>query len=208
MKIAKEGFPFIFPILTLACLFFALGLWFLVGLSLVIASCFGFFFRDPKRRVPQDENSILSPADGKIVKIQTIPSHPSFPSSVRTISVFLSLLDVHITRSPVSGYIDGIEYHPGKFFAANNDKASLENESNSIFLKGDRVNIFIKQIVGVLARRIKCFVKRGERVTCGQKMGLMYFGSRVDLFIPGEVQMKVQLNQKVRAGETVIAELE
>ena len=134
MKIAREGFLFIFPILVLACLFFALGLWFLVGLSLVIASCFGFFFRDPKRRVPQDENSILSPADGKIVKIQTIPSYPSFPSSVRIISVFLSLLDVHITRSPVSGYIDGVEYHPGKFFAAYNDKASLENESNSIFL--------------------------------------------------------------------------
>lgn len=207
MKIAKEGLPFIAPFVVLAGLFLALGLWFLVGLSLIVLFCFGFFFRDPKRRIPQNENSILAPADGRVVKIQALPSHPALSSSGRVISIFLSLFDVHITRSPISGQIAEVEYNPGKFFPAYKDEASLVNESNSIFLKGDRINLFIKQIVGIAARRIKCFVRRGDRVARGQKIGLMYFGSRVDLFMPEDVLLKVQLKQKVRAGETEIAEV-
>jgi len=207
MRIAKEGVPFIVPFLALAILFFVLGLWLFFAIFLIIASSFCFFFRDPKRKIPQNKSIILSPADGKIVKIQTIESPPSFPSSVTIVSIFLSLFDVHITRAPLSGIVKEIEYKPGKFFPAYKDEASLRNGSNSILIKGDEKSILIKQIVGFAARRIRCFVKKNERIMRGQKIGLIYFGSRVDIFLPQEVQLKINLNQKVKAGETEIAEI-
>lgn len=204
---AKEGLIFIIPSIGLAVLFLAFGAWFLFGIFLVIASSFCFFFRDPKRHIPHNENSILAPADGKVIKIQNIESHPLFPSSVKIVSFFLSLLDVHITRVPIAGIVEEVEYTPGKFFRAYKDDASLKNESNSIFIKGDKTSLFIKQIVGFATRRIKCFVKKNERVAKGQKLGLMCFGSRVDIYFGEEVRLKIQLNQKVRAGETEIGEM-
>lgn len=207
MKVAKEGLTFIIPFVGLAVLFLVFGQWFLFGACLIIASSFCFFFRDPKRDVPQNENSILAPADGKVIKIQNIESHPSFPSSVKIVSIFLSLFDVHITRASIAGVVEGIEYIPGEFFRAYKDEAGLKNESNSMFIKGDKTNLLIKQIVGFAARRIKCFVKKNERVEKGQKLGLIYFGSRVDIFLGEEVRLKIQLNQKVRAGETEIGEV-
>jgi len=204
---AKEGLIFIIPFIGLAVLFLVFGAWFLFGACLIIASSFCFFFRDPKRHIPQDKDSILAPGDGKVIKIQNIESHPSFPSSVKIVSIFLSLFDVHITRAPIAGVIEGIEYTPGEFFRAYKDEASLKNESNSIFIKGDKINLFIKQIVGFATRRIKCFVKKNERVAKGQKLGLIYFGSRVDIYLGEEVRLKIQLNQKVRAGETEIGEM-
>jgi phosphatidylserine decarboxylase len=207
MKILKEGLIFIVPFLALAILFFVFGLWIFFAIFLFITSCFCFFFRDPKRNIPKNKNLLVSPADGKIVKIQTVESHASFPSSVTSVSIFLSLFDVHISRAPLSGIVKEIERKPGQFFPAYKDEARLRNESNSIFINGDEINILIKQIVGVAARRIKCFVKKNERITRGQKIGLMYFGSRVDIFLPPEVQLKINLNQKVKAGETEIAEI-
>lgn len=204
---SKEGLTFIIPSIGLAVLFLIFRAWILFGICLIITSGFCFFFRDPKRQIPQNENLILAPADGKVIKIQNIESHPSFPSSVKMVSIFLSLFDVHITRAPVTGVAERIEYTPGEFFSANKDEASLKNESNSIFLKGDKTNLFLKQIVGFAVRRIKCFVKENERVVKGQKLGLMYFGSRVDIYLGEEVRLKIKLNQKVRAGETEIGEM-
>jgi phosphatidylserine decarboxylase len=112
-----------------------------------------------------------------------------------------------ITRASIAGVVEGIEYIPGEFFRAYKDEADLKNESNSIFIKGDKTNLLIKQIVGFAARRIKCFVKKNERVEKGQKLGLMYFGSRVNIFLAEEVRLKIQLNQKVRGGETEIGEV-
>jgi len=206
MKITKEGMPFIVPVLVLALLFSALGLWLLFAVFLIITSCFFYFFRDPKREIPQNENLLLSPADGKVVKIQKVESHPSFFSPVTIVSIFLSLFDVHITRAPISGTVREVEYKPGKFFSAYKDKASFKNESNSILINGDETNILVKQIAGFAARRIKCFVKKNEMITGGQKIGLIYFGSRVDIFIPQGIQLKVNLNQKVKAGCTEIGE--
>jgi len=207
MKVAKEGLTFILPFIGLGVLFLAFGAWFLFGACLILASIFCFFFRDPKRHAPQDENSIIAPADGKVIKIQHIESHPSFPSSVKIVSIFLSIFDVHITRSSIAGVVEGLEYNPGQFFHAYRDEAGMKNQSNSIFIQGDKTNLLIKQIVGFAARRIKCFVKKNERVEKGQKLGLMYFGSRVDLFLGDDICLKIQLNQKVRAGETKIGEV-
>lgn len=207
MKILKESFPFIIPSLALAILFFMFSLYLLSAIFLIIAFCFLFFFRDPKRKIPQNKNLILSPADGKIVKIRSGESHPSFPSSVTIVSIFLSLFNVHITRAPFSGTIKEIEYKPGKFFPAYKDEASLRNESNSIFINGNETNILTKQIAGFAARRIKCFVKKNEIITKGQKIGMIYFGSRVDIFLPQEIRLKISLGQKVKAGYTEIGEI-
>ena len=207
MKITKEGMPFIVPVLVLALLFSALGLWLLFAVFLIVTSCFFYFFRDPKREIPQNENLLLSPADGKVVKIQKVESHPSFFSPVTIVSIFLSLFDVHITRAPLTGIVKEVDYKPGRFFPAYKDEASLRNESNSIYINSDETDILIKQIAGVVARRIKCFVKKNEMITRGQKMGLIYFGSRVDIFLPQNVELKINLNQKVKAGETEIAEV-
>lgn len=207
MKIVNEGLPFIVPSWALAILFFMFRLWVLFAIFLIIGSFLCFFFRDPKRKIPKDKNLLLSPADGKIVKIQAVESHPSFTSSATIVSIFLSLFDVHITRAPLSGIVKEVEYKPGQFFHAYKDESSLRNESNSIFINGDEINILIKQIAGIVARRIKCFVKKNERTMRGQKIGLIYFGSRVDIFLPPEVQLKISLNQKVKGGETEIAEI-
>lgn len=207
MKIAKEGLIFIVPALALCVIFLTVSLWLPFVVLLIITFSFCYFFRDPKRSIPKNKNMLLAPADGKIVKIQTDESHPFFPSPVNVISIFLSLFDVHITRAPLTGTVREIEYKPGQFFPAYKEEASSRNESNSLFINSERLNILVKQIAGVAARRIKCFVKRNERIKRGQKMGLIYFGSRVDLFLPQDIQLRVSLNQKVKAGLTEIAEI-
>jgi len=207
MKIAKEGLSFIAPFLVLTILFFVLKVWLFSSLCLILAFGLSFFFRDPERKIPQNENLVLSPADGKIVKIQSVETHPSFRSSLTIVSIFLSIFDVHITRTPISGVVKELEYHPGQFFPAYKDEAGLKNESNTIFVKGHDTSILIKQIVGIAARRIKCFVNKNEKITRGQKIGLMYFGSRVDLYLPQEIRLNIRLNQKVKAGETEIGEI-
>lgn len=207
MKIAKEGFRFILPCVALAVIFFGLGWWGLALPFLVAGLAFSFFFRDPRRRIPSAENVLIAPADGRVIKIDTAASHPLLPSPVTCVSIFLSLFDVHITRAPFSGEVQKIDYQPGHFFPAYKEEAGLKNESNSLFLKGEKTDIFIKQIVGVAARRIKCYVKENEKVEKGQKIGLMYFGSRVEIYFPPFVRLKANLNQKVKAGETIIGEV-
>lgn len=207
MKIAKEGVPFILPCGVLVIIFFGLGWWGPALPFLIAGLAFSFFFRDPKRKIPRDENVVTAPADGRVIKIETAASHPLLPSPVTRVSIFLSLLDVHITRAPLSGKVHNMEYQPGRFFPAYKDEASLKNESNSLFLKGEKTDIFLRQIAGVAARRIKCYVKENDRVERGQKIGLMYFGSRVEIYFPPPVLLKANLNQKVKAGETIIGEV-
>jgi len=207
MSIVKEGLVFIIPSLVLSLFSLLAGWWFLFVPFVLLAFAFCFFFRDPIRQPPQDSDALLSPADGKVVKIQNVESYPGFRSPVTMISIFLSLLDVHLTRAPASGVVKEIEYRPGRFLKANKDEASLENEQKSVFLEGAQGIILVKHIVGFAARRIKCFVKKNEEVRRAQKIGLMYFGSRVDLYLPQDIQIKVGLNQKVKAGMTEIAEV-
>lgn len=195
------------PFFVLAIISIIIGYWHISIIFLIIAFCFIYFFRDPQRKIPQNKNLLTSPADGKIVKIQTVESHPSFPSSVTIVSIFLSLFDVHITRSPLFGIVKEMENKPGQFFPAYKDEASSRNKSNSLFIDGNEVNILIKQIAGVLARRIKCFVEKNRRIKQGEKIGLIYFGSRVEVFLPQGLDIKINVGQKVKAGETVIAEI-
>jgi phosphatidylserine decarboxylase len=208
MKIAKEGLLFIAPSLALAALLLTVGWWPLGAFFLLLATAFVFFFRDPARKIPEDERLVLSPADGKVLRVDTLPSHPDIPGPVTRVCIFLSLFDVHLTRAPLTGTVRRIDYHPGKFFPAYRDEAGELNESNSLLIHGEKLAVSLKQIVGVAARRIKCFVRADDRVTRGQKIGLMYFGSRVEVCLPPGTTIITGVGQKVRAGESVIAEVE
>jgi phosphatidylserine decarboxylase len=208
MKIAKEGLLFIAPSLALAALSLYVGWWPLGAFFLLLAAAFVFFFRDPARKIPEDERLVLSPADGKVLRVDTLPSHPDLPGPVTRVCIFLSLFDVHLTRAPLTGTVRRIDYHPGKLFPAYRDEAGELNESNSLLIHGEKFPVSLKQIVGVAARRIKCFVRADDRVVRGQKIGLMYFGSRVEVCLPPGTTIKAGVGQKVRAGESVIAEVE
>ena len=208
MRVAKEGLRFILPSVVVAVLFGILGLAPLAVLAFLVACAFTFFFRDPDRVPPPGEHLLVSPADGEVLGVETLPSHPDLAGPVGRITIFLSLYDVHLVRSPLAASVARTEYHPGKFLPAYKPEAGEHNESNTLVLKGGRTDLVMKMIVGVAARRIKCFVKAGASVARGERIGLMYFGSRVELTLPQNASIKVGLRQKVKAGETVIAEVQ
>ncbi len=178
------------------------------------------FFRDPERVVPQDEKAIVSPADGLVSLISVVPPPPELVGEdatgapglgaepVTRISIFMSVFDVHINRSPIAGQISRIVYIPGKFLNADLDKASEENERQHLLVsRSDGTQIGFTQIAGLVARRIVPFVKQGDIVAAGQRIGLIRFGSRVDVYLPAGTAPQVILGQKIVAGETVLARI-
>jgi phosphatidylserine decarboxylase len=207
MKIARDGLKFILPALALALAFLALRWWPLFGLFLILSAAFAFFFRDPERFPPAGEGRLVAPADGRVLAIESPAPQARLDAPATRITVFLSLLDVHVTRAPVSGTVGQVEYRPGKFLPAYRPEAGEHNESCALDIRGGPADIFLRQIVGVAARRIKCFVRAADRIRRGQRIGLMYFGSRIELDLPPGAEVKVRLNEKIRAGETVIAEV-
>ena len=208
MRIAKEGLPFILSSLALTLAFLAQRWWPIAVLFLLFTAAFTFFFRDPDRVPPPGDHLLVSPADGEVLGIDALPSHPDLAGPVNKVTIFLSLTDVHLVRSPLAATVARADYHAGKFLPAYKPEAGTHNESNTLVLKAGAADIVMKMIVGVAARRIKCFVQAGAAVTRGQKVGLMYFGSRVELTLPRDAVLKVGLHQKVKAGETVIAEIQ
>jgi phosphatidylserine decarboxylase len=178
------------------------------------------FFRDPARVVPQDERSIVSPADGLVTLIQKVPppreltiddgtgTRPLSPDPVTRVSIFMSVFDVHINRAPIGGVVRRVIYIPGRFLSADLDKASEENERQHVMIeRADGLVLCFTQIAGLVARRIVPFVKPGDIIAGGQRVGLIRFGSRVDVYLPHGTESRVLLGQKVVAGETVLAEL-
>lgn len=208
MRFAREGYSRIFG-LGVACLAANLVGFPTLGLVLLILTLFiAFFFRDPDRTAPGDERYIIAPADGKVVTIETNMQEKRFLNAPATrVGIFMSPLDVHVNRVPISGRVEAVRYQAGQFRPAFAADAADVNEQNAVTLtdaQGRRV-LFV-QIAGILARRIICHVQGGERVAQGDRYGLIMLGSRVDVYCPPEVQVKVQVGQVVRAGETVIAE--
>lgn len=194
---AREGLPFIVPLGTLALFFFFFGPPELAGFSLILMGFVTFFFRDPERESPEGEGLILSPADGKVVAVK--PSG----NGIR-VSIFLSLLDVHINRSPVNGTVSEVLYRPGAFKLAFTEEASNHNEQNLISFEYHRSKILMKQIAGFLARRVVCRVVPGQEVKAGERIGLIRFGSRVDLELPEGVNVLVREGTRVRGGLDII----
>lgn len=208
MRVAKEGLPFILSSIAPAAACGALGWWPPAVLFLLFAGAFTFFFRDPERVPPAGEHLLVSPADGEVLGLETLPGHPDLAGPVTKVTIFLSLLDVHLVRAPLAATVARAEYHAGKFLPAYRPEAGKLNESQTLVLKGGRADLVLKMSVGVAARRIKAFVKAGDTVARGRKIGLMYFGSRVELTLPRGAAVRIGLHDKVKGGVTVVAEVQ
>ena len=205
--LAREGWPFIAIGVVAAIALSLTGWWPLIVLAWLAVAFVVQFFRDPPRRVPMDANAVLSPADGKIVLVATTRD-PYLDRDALKISVFMNVFNVHSNRSPVDGEVANAWYRSGSFLNAALDKASLENERNALHLRmGEGIDVTCVQIAGLVARRIVCFVREGTNVAAGERIGLIRFGSRVDVYLPGGVKPLVSEGQTALAGETVIADL-
>ena len=207
MFIDRAGLPFVGAALLLAI---GTGVWFGRAWSvpfLVLAAFFIFFFRDPDRTIPAAANLVVSPADARIMAAgeRTWPGAPA--GEWQVVSMFLSPLDVHVNRTPVDGTVTRVEYHPGQFLPAYRKEAGQLNEWTEVWFDRPGGAIVARQIVGVLARRIVCRLQVGDKVTLGQRYGVMKFGSRMDVFLPLSAEILVQVGATVRAAETVIAVL-
>jgi phosphatidylserine decarboxylase len=211
--IARDGFPFIGVSLALTGAFWTAGHYyhpaFFYGMlpGAVLSAFMVYFFRDPDRTPPTGDGLIISAADGRIVGIEEIDNaeyEEYLGSKIIQLSIFLSPLDVHINRIPISGQVDFVKWHRGRFLAAFVAAASTENEQSIIGISHPSGRLIVKQIVGVLARRIVCHLKAGDTVQTGDRFGLMRFGSRVDYILPAATQIRVKPNDKVRSGETII----
>lgn len=207
--LAKDGIPFVLMGGVLTIILFYLGLVLATIFAAILSLFVIFFFRDPDRKTDADHKAVLTPADGKILEIQRLPDadNPLGEPAIK-VSIFMSIFNVHVNRIPIGGTIRKITYHPGKFFSANLDKASKHNESNRIALDTpDSRRVVVIQIAGLIARRIACWIKDGDRVDAGQRFGLIRFGSRLEVCLPEDTKITVELNQKVKAGESIIGYL-
>jgi phosphatidylserine decarboxylase len=196
--IAREGIPFIFVPLLLVAVLAYFGFWVLAVFFLLVAAFMAYFFRDPRRVVPDGEGLIVSAADGTVTRIEETDAG-------KLISVFLSPLNVHINRSPIAGQIAKIDYVRGRKVPATRNEASFINERNSLTIENEQLTVVCTQIAGILARRIVCRSKQGDNLAIGERFGMIKFSSRTDVLMPSTVEITVKIGDKVRGGETVIA---
>ena len=204
--IAREGWPFVLGSLGAAVIVWAVAGF---GWSLpfwLLAVFVVQFFRDPPREVPQQANAVLAPADGRIVKVEKAHD-PYTGRDALLISVFMNVFNVHSNRSPVDGTVERVEYSRGSFVNADLDKASTENERNAIVIHLDGERITVVQVAGLIARRILCYVKAGDRLARGQRYGFIRFGSRVDVYLPLTARPRVAVGDRVAATSTILAEI-
>ncbi|MBL0715335.1 MAG: phosphatidylserine decarboxylase family protein [Desulfosarcina sp.] len=203
--IARPGWPLIGAALFATFVLALLGLKGPAVLMLVISACICGFFRDPDRAVPTAEGCVVSPADGKIIFCEKVTDTDYYEGACLKVGIFMSVFNVHVNRMVHAGKISDLAYHPGKFFSANRDKASRENEHNVLFLDtpaGDR--LVVVQIAGLIARRIICGVRPGTDLDRGQRFGMICFGSRLDVYLPPGFRLKARVGQKVRAGTSIL----
>jgi phosphatidylserine decarboxylase len=207
MRIDPAGWPFIGGALVLGVIAAFLVSTTLGVVLLVLSVFFLFFFRDPERVVNAAQNAVLSPADGRVM-VAGAPTGQQFPPGQwQQVSIFLSPMDVHVNRMPVSGRVTKVVYHPGRFLPAYKPDAGDLNEYTEVWVDHEGQTIVFRQIVGILARRIVCRAKEGDVVQAGDRFGVMKFGSRMDLFLPVDAVVKVKVGEKVVAAQTILAQL-
>lgn len=207
LPIVKEGIYIGLAVLFASIILYSVGLVFVSIILLCLAFFVLFFFRNPKRIIPEAKDAILSPADGRVLGIGEVKEDIYLKRDMVCVSIFLSIFNVHVNRSPYSGVVEKIEYLRGKFYPAFREKASLLNEQNSIVISNNNMSLIVKQIAGIIARRVVCWVREGSCLKSGQQLGLIRFGSRVDLFLPKDVKIMVRVGDRVRGGETIIGKL-
>lgn len=198
----KEAYKFSIPPFVAGAACLAFGWKWTAGLFIFLGLFVLYFFRDPDRAIPSDPGTVVSPADGHIVEIvdEALDEKPG-----RRVSIFLSIWDVHIQRAPVAGRIEGVQYRPGRFYAALRSRASTENEQNVISISTPGGTLVFKQIAGAIARRVLCWKKAGEMVLLGERVGMIRFGSRVDVWLPAGAEVVVKRGQKVKGGASILA---
>ena len=206
MRIDRSGYPFILGALVPAVALLALGYRLSSVPFFILTGFFLFFFRDPERVIRTGEDLVLSPADGRVLVAGPADARIAPPGQWTQISIFLSPSDVHVNRIPVTGRVTKVEYVPGKFLPAYHHDATL-NERTEIWLDAAGRTVVFRQVVGMLARRIVCRVAVGQEVQAGDRFGVMKFGSRMDVFVPVDAELRVKVKDAVRAGDTVLAQL-
>jgi len=206
--IARPGLPLIGAASFITAVFALLGLQWPALLGLVATLCICAFFRDPDRVIPSDEGAVVSPADGKVVTCEKIARSDYYDGECLKISIFMTVFNVHVNRMVYDGTITDVHYHPGKFFSANLDKASQENEHNALTLEGPGGHrMVVVQIAGLIARRIVCGVQAGTTLVRGERFGMICFGSRLDVYLPPEAAPHVKIGDKVKAGTSILGYL-
>ena len=214
MSFAREGLVFIAIAALIAVGTFAVALnrrswplWLLAFVLIIIALWVAYFFRDPERSGPRGDRMLIAPADGKVVLIQEVEEPAFMRGRTKRVSIFMNVFNVHVNRYPVSGTVRYVKYNPGKFLNAAAEKSSLENEQMSVGLEARSGKVLVRQIAGLIARRIVTYSKEGETVEQAQRMGLIRFGSRVDVFMPLDAVVRVKIGDMTIAGTTVIADM-
>ncbi|MCK5340736.1 MAG: phosphatidylserine decarboxylase family protein [Desulfobulbaceae bacterium] len=208
IPIALEGYPYIAVAAFAAGIMALLEYDFFALLLLLLCAFVLYFFRDPERICPDRDDAIVSPADGRILRIEKTFDERYLNDHVQKVSIFMNIFDVHVNRMPLCGTVDKIVYSPGKFYSANTERGGLDNESCGVVLTGDNEKRFaVVQIAGLIARRIVCRAEKGDRLERGRRFGIIQFGSRVDLYLPMQMQIEVAPGAIVKAGETVLGYL-
>jgi phosphatidylserine decarboxylase len=198
----RDGYKFVFPLLFAGIVAAAFGWRLTAGVLLLICAAVAFFFRDPERLPPAEAGVVVSPADGRVMEItdEVLQGRPG-----RRISIFLSIWDVHVNRSPMAGRVREVEYRTGRFYNAMRSRASVENEQNIIHLQTERGEMVFKQIAGAIARRVVCWKAPGDTVKLGERIGLIRFGSRMDVWLPSDAEILARPGQHVAGGVSVLA---
>jgi phosphatidylserine decarboxylase len=205
LPIAREGYALIAASAALAALLAWLTGWIGMGVGAVLVALTVNFFRDPQRTPPSDERQIVAPADGRVISVASVREDRFLKADATRVSIFMSPLDVHVNRNPISGTVVSTHYNPGRYFRAFSEKASLDNEQNAIVMRDPQGRrLCFVQIAGFLARRIVCYLRPGAAVVRGQRCGIIKFGSRVDVYLPTEAEVRVRTGDRTTAGETVI----
>lgn len=197
--IAKEGWVFFFPLVALTLVLGLLNYYGVAAVFAVLALYVAYFFRNPYREIPSDPAAIVSPADGKVVAIRTLDD------GRQAMSIFLNIFNVHVNRSPIPGLVERTEYTTGKFVPADRPDASVVNERNKLVIADGNFRMEVTQVAGLIARRIVCWSKTSDQLACGERFGLIRFGSRVDLLFPKECEIVAKIGQKVAGGCDIIA---
>ncbi|MEW6162562.1 MAG: phosphatidylserine decarboxylase family protein [Nitrospirota bacterium] len=222
LRFAPDGYPFIFGSLFIAIIASAFlivnlisGVYDFTYYFLFPTPCFlfgfaifmAFFFRDPERKIPEGKGIFVSPADGKVILIEDIYEKDYLKAESKEVSIFMSLFDVHVNRAPCDGIVESVVHTPGRFLSAFRPQASLQNENIAMLLNTGDGKVLVRQVAGFLARRAVCRVSEGDFLKMGDRYGIIRFGSRLDVYLPKDSEIKVKLGERVKAGETVIATL-
>ena len=199
---------FIIPLAAISLILWVLSFMALAGFFSLLTLFVISFFRDPERSIPPGEKAVLSPADGKIIKVEPCWEEHLLKGPTLKVSIFMSLFNVHVNRIPLTGRVIDISYQAGKFIRANLDKASTMNEQNALLMETpEGTRLLFVQIAGLIARRIVCWVKKGDAVERGCRFGMIRFGSRMDIYLPRDAQLQVRVGQKALAGQTILGHL-